>query len=157
MEADPMSFGIGNPGHPAHSCFYRLNQDFHPAPPAFLDGARNVFDRKGDTGLAPPIPFVPVGRGRAVEAEGDGFGGEFGPEAIPFGAAFQAKERTVEISRPLQVGGVVHHEIDGPDRNRRTPAGRTGRLAHGSAVTIQGKGTIGRNRPVIQGRRKVST
>ena len=55
---------------------------------------------------------------RAVETEGQRFGGELTPEIIPLLSALEAKKPLIKGTGPANVFRVIHHEIKRPNGNR---------------------------------------
>src|SRR5262249_285863 len=117
MQADPVPVRIGNPSHPAHAGFDRFDKNFDAPFATKADGPPNIVSRQRDTCRAAPVPLGMALMPSTVETERQRFGGELAPEIVPLVAALEAKKFLIKGTGSPDVLGVVHHEIERPNRN----------------------------------------
>src|SRR5581483_6518017 len=112
MQANPVAIRIRNPCHPAYARLDRLDEDFHAMAAANFYRSTNVIHRQRDASRPAPVPFGMAFMSRAVETEGQRFGGELAPEIIPLLSALETKKLLIKGAGPANVFRVIHHEIE---------------------------------------------
>ena len=117
MEANPVAIRIRNPCPPAYPCLDWLDENFDAVSAANVDCSPNVVDRERNARRPAPVPFGMAFMSRAVKTERQRFGGELTPEIVPLVPALEAKHLLIEGTSPTNVFGVIHHEIERPNRN----------------------------------------
>jgi len=117
MEANPVAIRIRNPCHPAYPRLDWLDENFDAVSAANVDCSPNVVDRERNARRPAPVPFGMAFMSRAVKTERQRFGGELTPKIIPLLPAFEAEKLLIECTGPADVFGVIHHEIERPNRN----------------------------------------